>query len=954
MKQKSILVRLLTVVCAVCLCLSMVFGLAACNEETKTVVGVSINNGEIVLEFSDGSKATAGSVKDETCAHENIVEVNNGLAYELDGKDAEKCGAKIYVCKDCDAYIADYTEHDLKDDPTGKAATCASEGWEAGKVCKNCDYTTGKKIEKLPHNWSKAETVYESNAIGTKCEAGYSVLKTCKDCGEVEVEKYEAGKGHKGLYSVAEKPSTTKEGKLVLAACEVCGGSHEIKLPKITETDKYSEIKVIANPLDASRDAIEETIEYSYTLAVPYSEVVDGETVEHENQVHKITDTRNHSVAFGDKTQEVAAQAGVLKIDAYTAEDYATVKIFAGQTYDCTNYAKAHFACETCGGDIEVSVKKAHTIDEEVTTEEVIANAFLAQHGCVYEGEKTCLFPCEDCGANVVEISRKQAGHALSLVEDELKEVTTGEYKGKWQLKFVCKNAGKGCKGLTAQEQIKYVEKSSLTFVDATCEAKGSVTYVDAVTGEKAFAELTKLDHSIGTKDGKAVRISSGATIDVNKYADFVANINTFVGKDLICGGATVAAYFECADCGASVDINAYRSHKYVKQVVTQEGSCTEDKITRFTCAFADCEFADAKVAADETKATWGTLTSTGKHTFEFVSYDADTNTLIVKCVAEAAEGKADCTIKNVEKTASNVVATAVTGENCGEDGTKFTFKYDGKDYELFKANDTHIFNGKKIASGAVILEGTEGLKILSGKEPTSCLEAGRGEGYIVCERCGGSVAVAVNGTHKVPYDAEGKIVLVPATCIEAEHYVCDYAGCDEKTYTANKATGHDYVLATAEFATLPAALTIKCDDCGMTPITLNIAAADFEGQTKKEGYSFVEGCTVDTYTVALKVADYAGLDGNETEIPEKTITLKFTVKSGEHDWLADKNGKAILCVWTEQNGGTHYVAGFYCTRCNKMIVAKRVDATTTEGKKWVVEGAFDREFIATQVVFPN
>ena len=53
--NKSLLIKVLTVLCALCFTLVLAFGLVGCAKEQVAIVGSDLVNGKLVLTYSDGS-----------------------------------------------------------------------------------------------------------------------------------------------------------------------------------------------------------------------------------------------------------------------------------------------------------------------------------------------------------------------------------------------------------------------------------------------------------------------------------------------------------------------------------------------------------------------------------------------------------------------------------------------------------------------------------------------------------------------------------------------------------------------------------------------------------------------------------------------------------------------------------------------------------------------------------
>ena len=224
-KTKSLLIKLLMLLCVVCCAVALAFGLAGCSG--VTVDRMEINDeGHLIVYYSDGSSADLGLVKgedgvdgetrtvpdkfvvdftiegdtitivfndgktqtitidtgdDETCEHANLTTV-----VLTQNWDCSVGGQILEVCDDCGwTQIVDVPAGHVYES-TVIAPTCMSEGYTI-QTCIYCGETSGEKTDIVPatgeHVYDHENYRFEVAMPGsTLCEGGWVVYPCPYDC----------------------------------------------------------------------------------------------------------------------------------------------------------------------------------------------------------------------------------------------------------------------------------------------------------------------------------------------------------------------------------------------------------------------------------------------------------------------------------------------------------------------------------------------------------------------------------------------------------------------------------------------------------------------------------------------------------------------------------------------------------------------------------------------------
>ena len=206
--RKSLLAKIFGVLCALCCVVALAFGVAACDsntDTTKSVVNVSVVDGQLVIDYSDGSKE----------------EIDLG---DLKGEQGEQGPAGD------DGDKGEQGEQG----PAGVGITSVT--WDETKQCLVITYTDGKtqevKVEGIGcdcpepcehesiSTWVLSES-YEYDAA-TDTYKG-TLLEVCDDCGYAWLTTDAEHQQHVWKDVAAVEPTCCTDGHEAGQECEICG-----------------------------------------------------------------------------------------------------------------------------------------------------------------------------------------------------------------------------------------------------------------------------------------------------------------------------------------------------------------------------------------------------------------------------------------------------------------------------------------------------------------------------------------------------------------------------------------------------------------------------------------------------------------------------------------------------------------------------------------------------------
>lgn len=573
--RKSLLAKIFGVLCALCCVVALAFGVAACDsntDTTKSVVNVSVVDGQLVIDYSDGSKEEIdlGDLKgeqgpagddgdkgeqgvgitsvtwDETkqclvitytdgkkqevkveglgcecpepCEHENISSWILSDTYGYDAATQKWTGTILDVCDDCGyAWLITDAEHHHTIKTGDKAATCTEDGIKGGEYCEVCGYVvpnSGEVVPALNHPEANRSThIVEVEGKDLCTEGGLSVT-ICDLCDEVIDYTLAPAQGHKVSKWLTEGTLGTGEAQVVAKAPTTTEKGLAIGTCPVCGDYVSKELPAFLNA--------DGTINSAYTRkdVVPAVDCADQATV-------NLTISLEVWDAEGVKgTQEVTFTNIVLPAVGHTLDG-------------------KKFPPEGVGTAANPIVLDSATYDEATKTYE-------SEYGTIKvdtETEPTCeddgivaYFLCDVCD-HLVPVQVR-----VEHIAPENEGVNVTEYETVEELEAWVATIDK--------ETLAGVEKDHLYIVEPTCTEDGKEYFICDECGELSSIVLEKTGHTI-------------------KYKAEIDDKNTPDTKDDV---LTLTPY--CATCGETDEtkLNAKKVSLTDFTVTTVEGdpSCQE------------------------------------------------------------------------------------------------------------------------------------------------------------------------------------------------------------------------------------------------------------------------------------------------------------------------------------------------------------------------------------------
>lgn len=916
---KSLLVKFLTVLCALCLSLSVAFGLVACGEEeVKSVVGAEINSeNKLVLIYSDGTKSEGMDIvgkdgvdgedgKDgvdaNVCEHKNY-EIIDATEVSLGGKYDNYCKVKTAFCIDCKHTFGVTLDHVLENVDKIEP-TCTTDGVKDGKKCA-CGYITeGTPIPKLGH--TERELKEEDIKLNTgkyKCKDVWYTGTVCSVCHELLELVQHDPIGHQYDDATLEVGTVaTDTVKATLKAnCSIC----------CEESEKVDVIELY-NLVDGLKDE-------------HYSKKV----VSTENAAHYITCT----YTYNEKEFEVCNAYPVahenLVVNDYTAEKYSNIIIKTdAPELTCKELpaeSNAAYYCEECNRLVNVKVKLAHTKGELISRTNYCYNTATT-------GTET--YDCTKCDENIVVENVPNLPHKPVL--DSHKQNDTDP--SKIDLTFVCECKNDGC----TWTKTETVDPAS--YKPNTCCTPGEYVY----NGETVVIPASG-DHTCATKDGGTVKLPSNFNLtDYDEWKDYVLLGDA---DDVFECGKPVKQSFICVvgqDAGVAnclISGTVTRNHDKVYDTENETpATCTSNGSKPWTCSYCKVSGADDVI---------------GKHVFEFVSVEPTTEALTVKCTTENGAttviAKADYvkSTENANKYDCQDYANGLYNYN------EYKFTVADVEYSVKEKleNFVHVLNGKNITvipGVTTISVDTPNVYTDADAEPANCATPVAG-GFV----CGNHVVnILVTGSH---IQGNNEIQHDPIDCeVDSyKYYICTVVGCpatDNKVYLTdadgNKVLheahkGHTWVITGDDTS---ATKTVKCSNpgCDVVEFTVSPANSTQVGDPvvtcsdKTTTYKYVYTNGTYTQDVIFKVVEIVGSHNYLSELTEaivfegKTYDVGYVATAEDLEKLGATDAQYKIHVQivdiAQEDGSIQKVYATYCAKCGKLQIIAECppDATPT------------------------
>ena len=867
------------------------------GKDGKGIASVKFNDvGKLVITYTDGTSVTLDlPAVTQECEHEFE-------SFVMQEATCSKQGVVLNVCvkdkKGCGDSFVEYLPIDPDNhnyETTVVAPTCTEDGYTT-KKCLDCGHETEKSdiVEKLGHEYVAVTTQ------PTCTEAGF-ITYTCSRCHDTYVEEgskengllasghseesegvwltvvdeganicvdggqrvlvcskcYEhvfkaetiAATGHEitASWTVTKNPTLSEEGELS-GFCEKCGTNATVKLPKLNDKDYR---KTIVEGATCTNNGLDK---YEITLG-------------------------NWNGEFKVVTSTMHRRQGLeMSLDGkYTAEQVDAV--FGNTPATCLDESgKGYFVCDDCGQKYLVTVIGDHQYTEEDLIVEVPST-------CTEHGYKE--YKCPVC-EKTVKVSLALAPHTYGEPKVDIKKAE-GE-KDIVTLTFTCE--------VCQREEVIVCDSYETVRVEATCKAKGSITYNYTYTdgnGEPqsgTFAlEIPMIKHSYNGYE-------FGYDADLDEKVFEIKYVEETFGNSLADCLTEGYGSFTCATCGEKYLVKIKGNHNFeLKETVAP--TCTEAGYFLDECTV--CHETQTRPNPD--------APATGHH-FVLNGQPVESeengkkvitlNFVCDKCDAEqqikASEYKYETVASTCETEGGKYIIYTYT-DPAGElhENERFLM-------EVLPKSGHHNAKGKEIDLSKVYT--IDDIDEVFGNTPATCLEEGKG--YFTCPDCGKKFLIDVIGNH-----TWGDEITVQPTCTEKgyTHRVCEVCGEDEVVAGSEvNALGHDYEKEVVKAATMTeeGKLVVTCKRCGesteYTLPALNSKDA-YKVEIISEATCANEGLAKYTFVVKEK-------DG--TVVYEYVVTVVTPVK--EHS-----EGKEI----TWQYDGYDYT-GYICEECNNVIVTAK------------------------------
>lgn len=402
-KTKSMLLKLLMLLCVVCCAVALAFGLAGCSGVTVDRMEIN-DDGDLIVYYSDGSTANLGNVKgeaevpvvpedysydpatglltitysdghtetvpigdgeDETCEHANMETIKLSAG-------AWNCavgGQLLEVCDDCGyAHVVNVPagHHYVE---TVVAPTCVKEGYTT-QVCEYCGIENSS-VERTDiteptgeHNYSEEgyEVAYPG---GTLCEGGWLIHVCDGGCGTVEYTDLEAT-GHTVENWTVNNADPSNADLKATGFCTECGKEVVIELPQLTAENLKD------YTYEITEDSEDVNCSDSMKAHFTYVDEKTGTTVEFDGTLPAGNHTLNGKPV-------IIPDSGVLNYDELP--EGMELAGNSGQAPSCSSTGVyAVFTCEVCNRPIVVNVTVPHTKPANATVTNItteIANQYL-------------------------------------------------------------------------------------------------------------------------------------------------------------------------------------------------------------------------------------------------------------------------------------------------------------------------------------------------------------------------------------------------------------------------------------------------------------------------------------------------------------------------------------------------------------------------------------------------
>ncbi|MBE5756244.1 MAG: hypothetical protein E7342_00420 [Clostridiales bacterium] len=809
---KSLLVKFLTVLCALCCCLGLVCGLVGCGEEVRSIVKTEINDkGELVIHYNIGEPENLGVVvgangaPGANGAQGGILgncEQHDFVTYTAQQATCQVEEIKVNFCTKCKGYdvVVGQTNGDVHGTFKKEIITDSATGdkiivdyfesaivelpAKPGDVAGSCLEKQCELCEKFLATHQRTEKVAVDTGVSV-CEEEHLEILICSDCknpildkdGKQQISK-EPARGHAYAVDTSVAPvlddkgtvSTKDDTYKVALICSVCGDDDFATATYNDEKSSPATCKV------AGYDVFTYTYN-AYDLAE--AKIVE-KTGEIKNEYPVQT---THTFKTGDIVVEGYADGDPI---SYTKDNAAAldalieakvIELTYAQDRKCEVWGKAVARCAVCDELINVTINAAHEYEAEVPAD-CINDAYI---------------PCKNC--DVKEVTTLAIGHVWEYKEGSIDTIgMTAD--------LACKN----CTAVkldvpvtagTVKQPTNCSERPITPYTTAEVDnglptiPEVHANYNDEIVVTFEIVDTTaEPEHAYVNAEGKVLfTVKAGDPVDHNsdiaacigKMTENPNAIECTYGPDATCQ-STAPAVFRCQTCGELININLYGPH-------TEVYDTNGDKFVHAaTCTENGYYYTKCNVGGTEHEVVYDTIKATG-HKFEIVDKDA----FVTMVKADRAAAVENTTTIDIEcECGDTATATLVKKEFAAGDPNScapfdtytYTFEYAAAAEDDFAANtytfvitDTDGYEAHKVA-------GLDDVRFYNGQENVNYetvaqflgrIDAGKIEvtfgpdadcGYDApavfrCELCQELINISVNGPHAL----DGIDVVVAPTC---------------------------------------------------------------------------------------------------------------------------------------------------------------------------------------------
>ncbi len=895
---RHLVAKVLMLLLVVCMVIGAAFLFAGCSEDTKSVQSFAIENGELIVTYTDGTTDNLGSVvgSNGTQGDQGPQGPQGPQGEQGDKGDKGDQGDKgdpgrgIVKVEIVDGNLmVTYTDSETPvnvgkvDEADAIGVADITTELVDGKINIVITYTDASKepvkipVENLLPTCE--HEFYQITLTEATCQEGGVILSVCqKNCGTANIDFTEVDPENHTYVDTLTMPTCEADG-FITRTCTGKDSTVTVTLKEIV-ADVAEDGEGIFAELLAENEITDPATQlkalghdYKYTFVEPGCETNGYITYEcTRDEAHAGTITMEQVKADFDLEEAdrqyttILSGLGIDSVEDMMATGHSGkekaewVTVVDTGANICEDGGQYVLLCSNCYDYMYDSVDipaLGHIVTEEW---KVLKAPTLTETG-VLSGA------CAECGLSAATV-------VLPALNDEDYEVTTKEEAS-------CDKEG--------------LDEYKITFNQARVDAEEDVELVSFT-----FEQATTAQHKLGTTLMDLNKVYSKQELESLNAAnkgDKEYNVAGVSGNyPATCLDTSGRGFFYCSECDNLFIVSVSGPHTYTEEDIIDEKapSCYEEGYKTYKCTVCG---KDETITIPKTEHTYGEPVVTPNS-------DGNGATIVFTCSVcpEGTEGHT-YTI-NALTWEKSVDPEETWDATCSKEGqTTWNYTYENKDGGEPIA-DTYVVTYPKLPhhskNGATYVDGQDNNEIyqasqideVSGNYPADCTIIG--QGIIRCEDCKEVFIVQVQGDHKY-----GAGVLTKPTCTEDGTITYTCTVCDEDTnghtmvvtqaiYAA--ATGaekeaYDAILSAAgldslealghtyssdpvidiDNETLSGTITFTCDVCGFEYV---VEGKNFQKDT---GRSKASTCTVqgfDLYTYEYDLPNDGGTTSGEIEVP--------------------------------------------------------------------------------------